>query len=325
MTALVDDFGLVVCDLDGVVYTGPVAVDHAVGVLNALPVAVVYATNNAARTPSAVADHLRDLGIEAAEDRVLTSSLAAARELAGTLPSGATVMAVGGPGVGAALRSVGLNPVMPGDEGEPVAVLQGYGPAVTAADLGSAAAAIRAGARWVATNDDLTLPTERGPAPGNGSLVAAVRHSVDGDPEVIGKPHPPMYTLAARAVGVEPTETIAVGDRLETDIAGAHAAGMAGALVLTGVHGAADAAAAAPDHRPTHVLADLRDLLSPYPSSEVEGEWFHRGDARSRCTDTLETQGQGIDAIRAALDAVWAAVDAGRITPGDARAMVANR
>lgn len=325
MTALVDGFGLVVCDLDGVVYTGPAPVDHAVDVLNALPVPVVYATNNAARTPAAVAYHLRDLGIEAPEDRVLTSSLAAARQLVGTLPSGAPVMAVGGPGVGTALRAVGLNPVTPGDEGEPVAVLQGYGPEVTAADLGSAAAAIRSGATWVATNDDLTLPTQRGPAPGNGALVAAVRHAVDVDPEVIGKPHPPMYTLAARAVGIEAADTIAVGDRLETDIAGAHAAGMAGALVLTGVHGAADAAAASPDHRPTHVLGDLRDLLSRYPPAEVEGEWFIRGAARSRCTDTLETRGQGIDVIRAALDAVWAAIDAGRITPGDARAMLANR
>ncbi len=324
MTGLVDEFDAVVCDLDGVVYTGPVAVDQAVDALNALPLPVVYATNNAARTPGDVAAHLRDLGITVSDELVLTSSLAAARELSDVLPSGATVLAVGGEGVGAALRAVGLVPVLPGDEGEVAAVLQGYGPKVTAADLGAAAAAIRAGARWVATNDDLTLPTERGPAPGNGSLVGAVRPAVDVDPEVVGKPHPPIYVLAARAVGADAARTLAVGDRLETDIAGAHATGMAGALVLTGVHGVADAAAAPPGQRPTYLLTDLRDLLAAYPAARVEGEWFHRGEARARCTDTLETEGQGIDVERAALDAVWAAVDAGRITRGDARAMLAT-
>lgn len=324
MKRLVDGYDVVVCDLDGVVYTGPVAVDHAVDALTALPVPVVYATNNAARTPGDVAGHLRELGLAVTEEHVLTSSLAAARELASSLPSGARVLAVGGEGVGAALRAVGLAPVLPGDEGEVLAVLQGYGPQVTAADLGAAAAAIRAGARWVATNDDLTLPTERGPAPGNGSLVGAVRNAVEVDPEVVGKPHPPMYTLAADVVGAAAEDTLAVGDRLETDIAGAHAAGMSGALVLTGVHGAADAAAAPPERRPTYLLTDLRDLMATYPDAEVDGAWFCRGAARARCEGTLETEGQGIDALRAALDAVWSAVDAGRITASDARALVAN-
>lgn len=324
MRALIEDFDAVICDLDGVVYTGPVAVQHAVDALNALAVPVVYATNNAARTPGEVVDHLRSLGVAVTDDLVLTSSLAAARELASTLPEGSAVMAVGGEGVSTALRGVGLVPRRPGERGDVVAVLQGYGPAVTAADLGAAAAAIRSGARWVATNDDLTLPTEDGPAPGNGSLVSAVRHAVDADPEVIGKPHPPMYALAAEAMGSAPARTVAVGDRLETDIAGARATGMAGALVLTGVHDPADAAAAPPEQRPDFILADLRGLADPYPERHTDGEWSVRGGARARWVEALEIRGDGLDATRAALDAVWAAVDAGQVTSAEARRLLAT-
>ncbi|WP_435198794.1 HAD-IIA family hydrolase [Janibacter sp. GS2] len=325
MSALGDGFDAVICDLDGVVYTGPVAVDHAVDSLNALTVPVVYATNNASRTTGEVGERLRSFGIVTSDDVVLTSSLAAARELASTVSRGAPVLAIGGEGVAASLRSVGLQPRRPGDEGEVVAVLQGYGPGVTAADLGAAAVAVRSGARWVATNDDLTLPTEEGPVPGNGALVAAVRLAVDVEPEVIGKPHPPMYRLAAQAAGARAARTVAVGDRLETDIAGALAAGMAAVLVLTGVHGPADAAAAPPERRPTHVLTDLRGLCEPYPQQVMEGDWFVRGAARARCGEALEVEGHGVDATRAALDALWDAVDARRITSGRARALLVNR
>lgn len=324
MTPLIDGFDALICDLDGVIVTGPLAVMHAVESVNALEVPVVFMTNNASRARSEVAAMLREHGVRTSEDLILTSSLAAARWLAATVPAGAPVLAIGGPGVAATLRCVGLEPRSPQAAGEVVAVVQGYGPQVTAADLGAAAAAIQSGARWVATNDDLTLPTERGPVPGNGSLVAAVRAAVDVDPVVMGKPHAPMYALAADLVGAPARRTVAVGDRLETDIAGARAMGMAAALVLTGVHEPADAAAAAPKCRPTHVLEDLRGLAEGYPEAEMEGDWARRGDARARCGRTLHVEGHGIDAVRAALDAVWAAVDAGRITPQDARSFVAN-
>lgn len=325
MTALIDDVEVLICDLDGVVYAGARALAHAVEALSGVSVPVVYATNNASRTPTEVTEHLRGLGVSVQEDHVLTSSLAAARELARTLPQGAPVLAVGGEGVSASLRAVGLTPRRPGDGHEVVAVVQGYGPSVTASDLAEAAHTIRAGARWVATNDDLTLPTERGPVPGNGSLVAAVRQAVEVDPQVIGKPHPPMYSLAARLVGVAPERALALGDRLETDIAGAVATGMSGALVLTGVHGPVDAAAAPRSRRPTHVLSDLRDLARPYPPLQKEGGWCIRGGARARCATTLEVYGEGIDATRACLDALWEAVDASRITAEDAGRLMSNR
>lgn len=325
LTGLAGQYRGLVCDLDGVVYAGPSAIDFAVDALNAVTAPIVFATNNASRSPADVGGHLRDLGVDVQDASVLTSSLAAARVLARELPSGSQVLAIGGAGVGEALRSVGLHAITPGEVGDPVAVLQGYGSRVTAADLGEAAHAIRAGAAWVATNDDLTLPTERGPAPGNGSLVAAVRRAVDVDPRVIGKPHPPMYELAAEALGVAAAQVLAVGDRLETDIQGAVATGMPGALVLTGVHGVADAAAAPPEHRPTYVLADLRGLHEEYPDADRDGAWWLRGSARAKVGAELVVEGTGLDADRAMLDALWDAVDTGRLSSQDASRMATSR
>ncbi len=306
-----------VCDLDGVVYRGDRAVPGAVEALDRLDVPVVYATNNAARTPAEVAERLRGHGVRTTSDMVLTSSLTAARVLADELAPGTAVLAVGGPGVADSLRSVGLEPRRPGEPGDVAAVVQGYGAQVTADDLAAAAFAIQRGARWVATNRDRTLPTEHGVAPGNGSLVAAVRMAVDVEPTVIGKPEPPMYVLAARVAHGAVDRVLAVGDRLDTDIAGAVAAGMEGALVLTGVHTAADAAAAPPEMRPTYLLGDLGDLFRAYPEAEEADGFAVRGRARARVTDALEVHGDGLDAERAALDAVWSAVDAGRLARED--------
>lgn len=320
---LIDRYDGVICDLDGVVYRGPEPVAHAVEILNDLEQRVVYATNNASRTPTDVAGHLRDLGIELQVASVVTSSTAAAAVLARQLEAGAPVLAVGGEGVGAALAEVGLRPVSPAEAGAGTrvdAVLQGYGPNVCATDLAEAAYAVQAGARWVATNADLTLPTERGTAPGNGSLVAAVRAAAGLDPDVIGKPEPPMYQIAAERLGLEPSQVLAVGDRLETDIAGAVATGTGGALVLTGVHGWTDAAAAPSAMRPDHVVPDLRGLLDPYPERRLREGWWIRGPGAARVGEHgLETSGDGLDVLRAALDALWAATDEGVLDPSSCR------
>lgn len=321
---LVDRYRALICDLDGVVYRGGGAVPGAVETLRGLGLPIVYATNNASRTPADVASHLQQLGLAAEESDVVTSSTAAATVLARELEPGTPVLAVGGEGVAQAVASVGLRAVGPSEHaaGERVeAVVQGYGATTTAADLAEAAYAVQAGARWVATNDDRTLPTDRGMAPGNGSLVAAVRLAVDHDPEVVGKPYPAMYAIAAEQLGLEPGEVLAVGDRLETDIGGAVATGTGGLLVLTGVHGWADAAAAPATERPHHVVADLTGLLEPYPGGHADGDWSCRGEARARVTSAgLETEGDGEDLLRAALDALWAASDAGEREPGWCRA-----
>ena len=263
--ALAGRYAAVVCDLDGVVYRGPTAVPHAVEVLGALENPVLYATNNASRSPDEVATHLRDLGLECTPDAVATSSQAGAWLLTQRLAPGSPVLAVGGAGVATALREAGLRPVLPVDSARDRvdAVLQGYGATVTAGDLAEAAYAVEGGATWVATNTDGTLPTDRGVAPGNGSLVAAVERAVGHPPHLVaGKPKPPLYLLCAQRLDLPADRLLAVGDRLDTDIEGAVAAGMDSLLVLTGVDDLRACLEAPPHRRPTWVATDLRALLA---------------------------------------------------------------
>jgi glycerol-1-phosphatase len=262
--SIVSRYAAVVCDLDGVVYRGPTAVPGAVEALSGLDVPVLYATNNASRPPGEVAEHLRRLGLQCEPDAVATSSQAGAWLLRERVEAGSRVLAVGGVGVGLALEEAGLQPVSPDGAANAAplaAVLQGYGPGVSATDLAEAAYAIQGGALWVATNTDSTLPTDRGVAPGNGSLVGAVANAVGRDPDVVaGKPAPPLYLLCAERLDVEPAAMLAVGDRLDTDIEGAVTAGIDSLFVLTGVDDLAACLAAPAGRRPTWVAPDLAAL-----------------------------------------------------------------
>ncbi|MFK5635973.1 MULTISPECIES: HAD-IIA family hydrolase [unclassified Ornithinimicrobium] len=269
----------ILCDLDGVVYRGEQACPGAVEGLSAAKkagVQLLFMTNNASRTPSAVADHVSRLGLPTEPSEVLTASQVAAAVLASRRDRGElhvdddrAVLAVGGEGLGVALDEVGLPWRSPSETRERVeaggpsgvvTVVQGYGPEVGVPDLTEASYAIAAGAPWLATNDDATLPTTRGLAPGNGSLVAAVRHATGKEPEVVGKPHAPAYQVAVARLGLPVAECLMIGDRLETDIAGAANFGLLSALVLTGVSTREEAAAAPAGLRPDHVAPTIPDL-----------------------------------------------------------------
>lgn len=269
----------ILCDLDGVVYRGDRACEGAVEGLQAARAAgvrVLFMTNNASRPPQDVADHLTRLGLPTAAEEVLGASQVAAQVVAErratgevALRDGAVVLAVGGVGVGAALDEAGLPWAGPQRVREaalagaplPVeVVVQGYGAHVGALDLTEAAYAVRAGATWIATNDDATLPTERGLAVGNGSLVAAVATATGTVPEVVGKPHAPAYRIAVHRLGLPVEECLMLGDRMDTDIAGAAAVGLPSALVLTGVSTRQEAQDAPPELRPDHVAPTIPDL-----------------------------------------------------------------
>jgi glycerol-1-phosphatase len=261
---LVDAYDLVVLDLDGVVHLdGEPVPGAAEAIAQVRPDGppVLFVTNNASRSHAEVAALLAGLGIEATVEEVLTSATAAAEQLARALPAGAAVLVVGAPALSEAVGSVGLRPVSSADD-QPAAVVQGYGPQVGWTQLAEACVAIRAGATWVATNTDATLPTGRGPVPGNGAMVAALRTALGRGPDqVIGKPEPTLFELAARRAGAG--RPLVVGDRLDTDIDGAHRAGMDSLLVLTGVDSEQDAYARPPRRRPTYVGDDLTALLRP--------------------------------------------------------------
>ena len=290
---LVDRYDAIVCDLDGVVYRGDPAVPHAVEALAAVGVPIQFATNNASRPPHQVADHLRRLGLEVSDESVATSSQAAGWVLTQHLEPGAAVLAVGGEGVALALTESGFVPVSSADEA-PVAVVQGYGPEVNATDLAQVAYAVQRGALWMATNTDLTLPTDSGYAPGNGAMVLAVSAAVGRGPDLVaGKPDKPLYLMCAERLGVAPNRVLAIGDRLETDIEGAQNAGMDSLLVLTGVHGVRDAVAAPPGARPTWVARDLRALMADIDELSSTGEalrtaWDHRDQGMTDLDGTSE-------------------------------------
>jgi len=304
-------------DLDGVVYAGPNAIDHAVDVLaqvRAEGMRLAYVTNNASRTPDAVATHLTELGVPAEPSDVITSAQAAARLVAEKVPSGSSVLVVGGDGLVEALRERGLKPVRSLDDG-PLAVVQGFDPTVGWQQLSEACYAVAQGLPWVASNTDLTIPTARGTAPGNGTLVAAVRTATGVEPEVAGKPLPPMHRETIIRTGAK--RPLVVGDRLDTDIEGAFNGGVDSLLVFTGVTTPEQLPAAPPQHRPTYLAADLRGLLRVQPEL-VPGE-----DGGYRCGGWTATVRDGVlvlgdergddpyDGLRALCAAVWAAVDAG--------------
>ncbi|MFC8848682.1 MULTISPECIES: HAD-IIA family hydrolase [unclassified Micromonospora] len=310
---LVDGYSLVVFDLDGVIYLIdrpiPGAVE-AVGRLHAERRTVAYATNNASRRSSEVADLLTGMGVPAGADEVLTSAGAAAELLAERLPAGSPVLVVGAEALRAEISAAGLRPVSRVDE-SPAAVVQGYGPQVGWADLAEASLAVRAGAQWIATNTDRTLPSGRGPLPGNGSLVAVLRTALDRDPDVVvGKPEPALFATAARRAGQG--RTLVVGDRLDTDIEGARRAGLDSLLVLTGVSDVPELLVAPAARRPTYVSVDLAGLFDPAAVVRVPGA-AETGGWSVRATDgDLELTGAGrpLDALAALCAVAWTA-DAG--------------
>lgn len=300
-STLLDRHDALLLDLDGVVYVGPQPVAHAVDALLAAVgsgVATAYVTNNAARPPEVVAEHLRSFGLPVDAHDVVTSAQAGAREVAARVPAGSRVLAVGGPGVAAALAARGLVPVARADEG-PTAVLMGYGPQVAWTDLAEAAYAVGAGALLVATNTDLTIPTAQGIAPGNGTLVAAVVAATGREPLVAGKPFAPLMDESVERIGAR--RPLIVGDRLDTDIEAGHRTGIPSLLVLTGVTGV-DELLAAPEHRrPTYVAADLRGLADDADALAISGGGTDAGD--------------GLDALREQCRLAWAAADAGASAP----------
>ena len=284
------EYDVALLDLDGVVYVGPHAVPGVPAALDAARAAGMrlgYVTNNAARTPETVAAHLVELEVHAEPADVITSSQAAASVVAELFGAGARVLPVGGPGVAAALRGAGLTVVESAAQ-EPVAVVQGYGPEVGWPQLSEAVVAVRNGARHVATNTDATIPSPRGPLPGNGAMVNVVSTVTGQAPLVTGKPDPAMHAECVRRTGAR--RPLVVGDRLDTDIEGARRAGAASLLVFTGVTDPAALLVAGPDHRPDLLSHDCTGLLVPHPAVTAEGiAW--------RCGAWLATPAEGAEAL----------------------------
>ncbi len=296
-------------------YLGEQGIPHAAGAVQVAVAAgmrVAYVTNNASRRPSAVARRLVGLGIPADPGDVVTSAQAAARVASQRLPAGSAVLVLGTDALAEEVAEAGLRPVRTVDEagtGGVAAVVQGLSPDTCQRDLAEAAVALRAGALWVAGNTDVTLPSPRGPLPGNGAFVAALRLVVGRDPLVAGKPEPALHRESVERVAAR--RPLVVGDRLDTDVLGAVRGGSDSLLVLTGVTGRDALLSAPPGSRPTYVSTDLRGLSEPHPRVVVDGLTATCRQARATLTpDGIAVAGEGDDALRAEVALRWACDDA---------------
>lgn len=304
-------------DLDGVAYRGPYAIPTAPPALAAAREAgmgVVFVTNNASREPGMVADHLTELGMPTQAHEVMTAAQAVAALMLESLEVGSRVYVVGGAGLRTSVTEAGYV-IVDSAHDNPDAVVQGFAPEVSWRELAEAAYAIRAGARFFASNKDLTIPNDRGVAPGNGALVQVVVTATGVEPPAAGKPEPAMFRLASHKAQAE--RPLIVGDRLDTDIKGARAANMPSLQVLTGVDGVLDAYAAPPAHRPSFLGRDLGALAVPHPAPlKKEGRWHVREAVAWAQAGSLRVEGDfgpdGLDGARAACAAGWEAADAGK-------------
>jgi glycerol-1-phosphatase len=313
---LAQQYDCLLLDLDGTVFRGHELTEGAAESLDKVSGRKLFVTNNASRSAGEVAEHLRDIGLKATADDVVTSAQSAAHVLAAQLPPESRVLVVGTDSLADEIAAVGLRPVRLFED-KPLAVVQGHSTETGWINLAEAALAIRAGALWVAANVDATLPTERGLLPGNGSMVAALKAATEAEPQVAGKPAPTLMTDAlARGDFRTP---LVVGDRLNTDIAGANAAGLPSLMVLSGVNSARDAVHAVREQRATYIGYDLRslhqeaDVLAVAPQSAWHVEAGDKSVTVSTGRD--DDASDELSIVRAVANAVWA-------NNGDAAAVV---
>lgn len=258
-----------IIDMDGVLWHGEQAVpglEDFFSILRKLDLPFILATNNASLTVNQYVDKFVRMGVTVTADEILTSGTATALHLATSHnPDTTRIFVIGGQGTTEPLQDQGFtltglyNISDPTDNDPDLAadiVVCGLDRQLTWDKLATASINISAGALFIGTNGDTTLPTERGSAPGNGATLAALEAATGVKPTTIGKPGPILYQQALALLGIDPNATIAIGDRLDTDILGAVRTGIRSLMVLTGVSSKDDIAGL--DYQPTWIMQDLR-------------------------------------------------------------------
>ena len=303
------NFDTVLLDLDGVIYEGKNAIVDAVESVTALQklnIPVGYITNNSSRKPETIAKQLREFGLTLKDEEIVSSAQAGVELLATQIPAGSKVLVVGGEGLRFEVSQAGFE-IVPSSDQDPAAVIQGFAPDVGWNDLAEASYAIAKGAKWVATNQDWTIPREKGLAPGNGTLVSAVHTAVGQLPLVAGKPESAIFATATSRF--ESSSAIYVGDRLDTDVLGANRAGLGSALVMTGVTTRKELLAARADSRPSFILETLKDLLSDYRTPAKTKRGYKLGQAEVELLGEKVVASFGdpksLDALKCACLTIW--------------------
>lgn len=306
---LIDGYDALFADLDGVVYEGGKAIDHAVETLSELKssgLPLAYVTNNSSRKPQTIADQISAYGIQVSPDEVVSSGQTGVELLSTLIPAGSKVLVVGGEGLRTYTEEAGFV-LVEDSTGKPAAVIQGFSPDVGWKHLSEAAFAIQNGAKWVATNSDWTIPQERGIAPGNGTLVSAVHTAVGQLPLVAGKPEVAIFETAKKRVGSK--RPLFVGDRIDTDILGANRAGIDSVLVLTGISKPKELLATKDDSHPTFIIEDLRELLVPYQEPKATKFGYRLRDAEVELLGNkvrvISGEPKSLDVLRCACAVIW--------------------
>lgn len=224
--------------MDGVLWRGDAPIGDLPRIfdqIRARGLKFAFATNNGSRTPEQYVERLGGFGVQVEDWQVITSALGVSRLLAREFPLGGPIFAIGETGVLEALRAKGFEPLPVERAGEARAVVMGVDRAINFQKMAEAALLVRKGVPFFATNSDKTFPTSRGEIPGAGAWISVIVTATGLEPVYAGKPAPYLLELACERLGTLKEETLVVGDRLETDIAGGQAAGMPVALVLSGV------------------------------------------------------------------------------------------
>jgi glycerol-1-phosphatase len=259
MGTIAERYDALFFDLDGVVYRGDQAIPNAPRALNAvrdLPVNVLFLTNNSSKTPEEVARNLGRLGVRAIPEEVLTSGLATASMLRQEGAEGRTAFVIGERGVREALAAAGIR-ILDGEPERSDLVVVGWDRSVDYRKLRVASILVERGAKLVATNADAAYPAPDGLWPGAGAILAAVTTTTGAVPTVVGKPGRPLFEAAARLTGAK--SPLVIGDRLASDIVGAHGMGWDSLLVFTGTARPADLLRGFP--LPTYLGTDVSAVL----------------------------------------------------------------
>lgn len=320
---LAEAYQLALLDLDGVVYRGKNPVEYAADSIRAAEAAgmtIEYTTNNSSRFQHVVADQLKGFGLDVEPWQVITSSVVAARMVAKALPAGARVQVLGAEHLRDEVTRNGLT-IVDGPQDRPQAVIQGWYPDMTWQMMADAAFAVEAGATYFVTNRDLTIPRELGIAPGCGSMIRAVITATGVEPVAsAGKPEAYMYDEARELNAAEghdlvPKEaSIAIGDRLDTDIEAGNRGDYDSLAVLTGVTNPTELMLAPSHLRPTFIAPDLRELGEANRSRSAmravlgNAARLALGLKTARYTSATPPVWTG---LRAAVCAAWEAADQG--------------
>lgn len=227
------DIKSLILDMDGVIWRDSEPIGDLQKIFTAIAakgLRFVFATNNSTKSVDQYIKKLAGFGIQVKPDQIFTSAKATAHTLAARFPKGGNVFIIGMQGLTESLKDSSFSH----SPQDPLAVVAGMDTNLTFEKLRVATLLIRAGAPFIGTNPDKSFPSPDGLIPGAGSMLAAIEAATDVAPEIIGKPKPIMFQHALEYLGTDPQETLVVGDRLETDIAGGQAAGCQTGFVLTG-------------------------------------------------------------------------------------------